>query len=61
MDSNLQLMKDLKIYDEEMVVEMKKEVLRLNSLIETLVNLSNIDLLKNTETINLKETIDDIV
>jgi hypothetical protein len=36
-------MDDLKTYDASMTKELKKEVLRLNSIIEGLIKLSNID------------------
>lgn len=61
MDSNIQLMKNLKTYDEEMTIELKNEVIKLNSLIDWLINLSNIDSFKNPENVNLYEILEDIV
>lgn len=60
-DSNIQLIDDLKIYDVEMTKELKNEVLRLNSIIDWLIQLSNIDLLKDTQKNNLKDIILDII
>lgn len=60
-DSNLQLMKEMKNYDSLMITEMRKEVKKLNSLIETLIQLSDIDALKQKEKINLKEIIEEII
>ena len=60
-DSNIQLIDDMKVYDKEMTKELKQEVIRLNSLIDSLVNLSDIDVFKNTEEVNLKNIIDEII
>jgi signal transduction histidine kinase len=60
-DSNIQLIDDMKVYDKEMTLELKKEVIRLNSLIDSLVKLSDIDVFKKTEDVNLKNTINDII
>jgi signal transduction histidine kinase len=60
-DSNIQLIDDIKVYDKEMTKELKQEVIRLNSLIDSLVNLSDIDVFKNTEEVNLKNIIDEII
>lgn len=60
-DSNIQLMDDLKTYDASMTKELKKEVLRLNSIIEGLIKLSNIDLLKDIQSNDLKDSIKDII
>ncbi len=60
-DSNIQLIDDMKTYDADMTKELKNEVLRLNSIIDGLIKLSNIDLLKNIESNNLKDSIEDIV
>ncbi len=61
MDSNLQLMKDVKKFDIDMIWEIKSEVSKLNSLIDSLINLSNIKSKENHISINLKETIEDIL
>lgn len=60
-DSNIQLIDDMKVYDKEMTKELKWEVIRLNSLIDSLVNLSDIDVFKNIEEVNLKNIIDEII
>lgn len=61
MDSNIQLMYDLKSYDEDMIKELKREVLRLNSIIDSLIKLSDIDLFKDLEKNNLKEIVEEII
>ncbi len=60
-DSNLQLFKEIKTYDDTMVWEMREEVSKLNSLIESLVKLSDIDNFKEKSSINLKELVEEIV
>lgn len=60
-DSNLQLIDDIKIYDPQMIWEMKNEVKRLNSLIDSLIDLSDIDAFKDLENLNLKETLEEII
>lgn len=60
LDSNLQLIWDIKKYDKEMNLEMRNEVKKLNSLIDWLIELSDIDSFKNKEENNLKEIILDI-
>lgn len=60
-DSNIQLMDDMKIYDAQMTKELKNEVLRLNSIIEGLIKLSNIDSLKDLVNNNLNDTINEII
>ena len=60
-DSNIQIIDDLKTYDKEMTAELKKEVKRLNSIIDSLIKLSDIALFKNLENINLKDIIDEII
>ncbi|QFR39131.1 HAMP domain-containing histidine kinase [Candidatus Gracilibacteria bacterium 28_42_T64] len=57
-DSNIQLMDDMKVYDANMTKELKQEVLRLNSIIEGLIKLSNIDVFKDVVTNNLKDSIE---
>jgi len=59
-DLNIQMMRDLKIYDDEMMLELKNEVIRLNSIIDSLVSLSDIDSLKDVQKNNLKEIISEI-
>lgn len=61
MDSNIQLMNEMKVYDEEMLWELKTETKRLNSIIEALIKLSDIDWFKKIEKNNLSETIDEII
>ncbi len=60
-DSNIQLMDDMKVYDKQMTKELKNEVIRLNSLIDSLVKLSDIDVFKKTEDVNLKNIVNDII
>lgn len=60
-DSNIQLINDMKTYDKEMTIELKNEVIRLNSLIDSLINLTNIDTLKDSEEINLKDAIWEVI
>jgi signal transduction histidine kinase len=60
-DSNIQLIDDMKVYDKEMTKELKSEVIRLNSLIDSLVKLSDIDVFKKTDNVNLKNIIDEII
>lgn len=60
-DSNIQLINDLKTYDEAMMLELKGEVKKLNSLIDSLVKLSNIDVFKDVENINLSDFINEII
>jgi len=56
-DSNIQLIKDMKTYDESMIDELRDEVIKLNSLIDSLINLSDIDLFKETQEINLDDLV----
>lgn len=60
-DSNIQLLKEMKTYDESMVDELKSEVIKLNSLIDSLVKLSDIDVFKEVEKINLKDIVEEIL
>ncbi len=60
-DSNIQLLKEMKTYDETMVLELKSEVIKLNSLIDSLVKLSDVDLFKEIEDINLESLINEIL
>ena len=57
-DSNIQLIDDIKEYDAEMTKELKWEVIRLNSIIDSLIKLSNLWIEKESEKINIKETVD---
>jgi his kinase A (phosphoacceptor) domain len=41
-DSNIQLLRDMKTYDDSMMLELKEEVLKLNSLLDSLIKLSDI-------------------
>lgn len=60
-DSNIQLIDDMKIYDAEMTQELRIETQRLNSIIEGLITLSNIDTFRETEHISLQEIIKEII
>ncbi len=60
-DSNIQLIDDLKIYDPVMTKELKDEVIRLNSIIDSLIRLSNLDLFKNIEKNSLHNSISHII
>ncbi|MDR3150261.1 MAG: HAMP domain-containing histidine kinase [Candidatus Peribacteria bacterium] len=60
-DSNIQMIKESRIYDEKMINELKNEVIKLNSLIDSLVELSNIDFFKDLEELNLKDCIDEVI
>lgn len=60
-DSNIQLMLELKTYDEEMLKELKVEVLKLNSLLDSLIKISDIWAFGETEKINLSFLIDEIL
>ncbi|RKW21095.1 sensor histidine kinase [Candidatus Gracilibacteria bacterium] len=60
-DSNIQLLRDMKTYDDSMMLELKEEVLKLNSLLDSLIKLSDIGSFEETEKINLSEIIDEIV
>jgi signal transduction histidine kinase len=61
MHSNVQLLDDMKTYDQNMTNEMKTELLRINSIIDSLLKLSNIDKFKNKEKNNLKDILEQIV
>ncbi len=60
-DSNLQLIDDIWKYDKEMTKEMKHEVRKLNSLIDSLIELSDISITKKVSKIGLKEIVEEIV
>gem|GEM_PF-1473566 len=51
----------MKTYDESMVDELKNEVTKLNSLIDSLVKLSDIDVFKEVEKISLKDIVEEIL
>lgn len=60
-DSNIQIIKDIKKYDEMMLVEIKNETKKLNSLIDSLIRLSDIWELKvEKKDINIKEICQEI-
>jgi signal transduction histidine kinase len=60
-DSNIQMIKESKTYDEKMINELKNEVIKLNSLIDSLVELSNIDFFKDLEELNLKDCVNEVL
>ncbi|MBB1564867.1 HAMP domain-containing histidine kinase [Candidatus Gracilibacteria bacterium] len=60
-DSNIQLLLDMKTYDEEMILELKTEVLKLNSLLQSLINLSDIGSFRNVEKVDLSDIIEEIL
>ena len=61
-DSNIQYIKDIKKYDESLMDEMKDETRKLNSLIDSLIKLSNIwDLKVKKEKNNLNDIINEIL
>jgi signal transduction histidine kinase len=51
----------MKIYDESMSLELKNEVHKLNSIIDALINLSDIDSFSDTEEVNLLDIINNII
>jgi len=59
--SNLQLIKETKKFDKTLVKEWLIEINRLDHLIESLVDLSNINSVENTEKINLDLEIKNII
>ena len=60
-DSNIQLMDNMKVYDSQMTKELKNEILNLNSLIESLIKLSSIDIINNKEEVNINDTVVNII
>ena len=61
-DSNIQIIKDIKKYNEPMMDEMKNETKKLNLLIDSLIKLSDIwELKTEKEKNNLKDIINDII
>ncbi len=59
--SNLQLIKEIKKYDEELINEWLNEINKLNNLMESLIELSNICSSEKTEKINLDDEIESIL
>ena len=60
-DSNIQLLLDMKTYDEEMILELKTEILKLNSLLQSLINLSDIWSFRNIEKVDLNDIVEEIL
>lgn len=60
-DSNIQIMDDIKEYDAEMTQELKDEVKRLNSIIEWLIKLSNIHARSEYDVLVLEDIINEIL
>ena len=60
-DSNIQLLLDMKTYDEEMILELKTEILKLNSLLQSLINLSDIWSFRNVEKVDLNDIVEEIL
>lgn len=60
-DSNIQLMLEMKKYDEQMFLELKSEVLKLNSLLDSLIDLSDIWRFSEVNENNLSELVDEIL
>ncbi|PZM86379.1 hypothetical protein DLH72_01065 [Candidatus Gracilibacteria bacterium] len=60
-DSNIQLMLEMKSYDEQMLLELKQEILKLNSLLDSLIKLSDIGSFSEVEKNNLFDLIDEII
>jgi len=59
--SNLQLIKTTKVFEEDLVNEWLEEINRLNDLIESLVELSNISSSEKIEKINVETEIKEII
>lgn len=60
-DSNIQLIDDIKKYDPKMTGELKSEVLRLNGIIDGLIELSNIDNFHTSQENNLYEAVAEVL
>ncbi|QFR38829.1 HAMP domain-containing histidine kinase [Candidatus Gracilibacteria bacterium 28_42_T64] len=58
---NLQLLKEIKKYDKDLLIEGIKEIERLDKLIEGLIDLSNINKEDNLEKLYVQKEIQDIV
>lgn len=59
--SNLQLIKETKTFDEELVLEWLNEISRLNHLIESLIELSNINSSEIREKVDISDEIESIL
>lgn len=59
--SNLQLIKETKTFDEELVVEWLSEITRLNQLIESLIELSNINSSEKREKVEVWDEIEIVI
>jgi len=60
-DSNIQLLNKMKTYDKNMNKEIKSEVIKLNWLIDSLINLSDIDSLSISDNNNLLSIVSDCI
>ena len=60
-DSNLQIAQDVKKYDKEMIGENRAEIKKLNSLLDSLIQLSDIDSLKSKQKVHLKTLIEEVI
>ena len=58
---NLQILKDIKKYDDNIVSELTDEVSRLNNIIDWLIQLSDIDVYKSTQNISLNMLVTEII
>jgi signal transduction histidine kinase len=54
-------MKDTKKYFPEMLDEIKNETIKLNALIDSLIQLSNTDVLKSNESISIFSLVNDVL
>ena len=59
--SNLQLIKETKSYEKDLIQEWLTEITKLDHLIESLVELSNINSSNNSEKISLKDEIKSVI
>lgn len=60
-DSNIQIINEEKKYNPKMFKEIKQEVKKMNSLIDSLIKLSGIDNLEKVESVKLKSIIEEIL
>lgn len=60
-DSNIQLMQEIKEYNPEMLDEIKQEGLKVNALIDSLIKLTNIEAIHVTQDVNLEWLIQEIL
>lgn len=58
---NLQILKDIKKYDDNFVSELTDEVSRLNNIIDWLIQLSDIDVYKTTQNISVNILVREII